>query len=345
MRLNEALIQHYKCVEIPINKLKDRVSLSESYLMEKPTWYEIDGRLKYFKVRNDYRLFAEQFFSAFGREILGLDTLDYQLASVRTIDQFNPNGGEKKIGLLSENFQDSRKYNYYLVSELLDSEITDLLAYGYSLTGILEYFKFILDDESYKKCEDFLIRLFIADAFTMQFDRNPNNIGFQIPKIPNIDYKSRLRGSVLKSNGCMGNLVIDTNGFAKLKDFSPSKVYDNERIIGVDHKNVSIYKKGDIWRPVWPYNPDLLFNSQEEAEKVQESIYDGVDPNLAELFMSFPEYWGLIERLAKGDEYREILERFTKKDSQVILSKKEQEGFKSIFEDRRKVFQRVFSLK
>ena len=86
MKLNEAVITHHRASRIPTYKLKKQVALNEGYLREKPDWYEIDGKLQYFKIRNDFRLFTEQFFSMFGREILGLDTLDYRVAYVRTKD-------------------------------------------------------------------------------------------------------------------------------------------------------------------------------------------------------------------------------------------------------------------
>ena len=82
MKLNEAVITHYRAPRIPTYKLKKQVALNEDYLKEKPDWYCIDGKLQYFKIRSDFRLFTEQFFSIFGREVLGLDTVDYRVAYV-----------------------------------------------------------------------------------------------------------------------------------------------------------------------------------------------------------------------------------------------------------------------
>lgn len=343
MELNDALIPHYKCVEIPIHELKTKIRLSESYLKEKPTWYMVDGKLKYFKVRSDYRLFTEQFFSKFGKDVLGLDTLDYQIASVRALREEDPMGeGVKKIGLLSENFQD-KKYNYYLVSELLDSEISDLVCYGYSLEGMLEYFKNILAKEDFEKCKDFLIRLFIADSFTMQLDRNAYNIGFQIEKIPDVHYKQRLRKEAISKTGEAKRLLVDEDGVKKLRGLTPSKVYDNERILGVDHKNVLLYNSGDIWTPIWPYKQDLLFETQEEGKRVSEEEYFGLDPNLTELFMNHPESRELLERLAYDDEYKKVLEEFKTQHSQVRLKEGTQEYFENLMEERRDVIKKVLT--
>ena len=251
MILNDALIPHYDCVTIPLHELKGKVRLSQKYLKEKSTWYMVNGKLKYFKIRNDYRLFTEQFFSKFGKRVLGLDTLEYQIASVRAFREEDPMGpSSTNIGLLSDNFQD-RNYNYYLVEEMMNSEVSDLKGYGYSLSGMLNYFRDILDDVSYKKCKEFLIALFVADSFTMQMDRNAYNIGFQIPRIPDLSYTRRLRTDNLIGMPDSEKYVqIDKNGLARLKGFVPSKVYDNERILGVDHKNVLLFKPGDVWTPI-----------------------------------------------------------------------------------------------
>lgn len=58
MRLNRDVIPHYRAKTIPIEDLRKKVLLNEDYLKEKPTWYEIDNKLQYFKIRNDFRLFT-----------------------------------------------------------------------------------------------------------------------------------------------------------------------------------------------------------------------------------------------------------------------------------------------
>lgn len=337
---NEALIPHYQCSKISIGTLKRLLNINENYLREKDTWYIIDKVLKYFKVRNDYRLFTELFFSKFGREIIGLDTVEYEIASIRVTNLHKKNE-EKKIGLLSDNFQKSG-YNYYLVSELLNPDISDLVCYPeYSLTSLLAFLHDILPKEDYEVSKDFLIRLFISDAFTFQVDRNYHNIGFEIPKIEGISYKQRLRPNVLKAHEEMSKCVVDEEGNSKLKGFKFTKVYDNERILGVDHKNIFAYEKGMIWTPIFPYSPELLFATEEEAVKASE-IYDGFDPNLMELYLNFPkESAPYLERLAYDDEYRKILEYFSKNNSQIKLSPRVKEYFENLLEDRRNQFKKI----
>ena len=343
MHLNKAVIPHYRSEMIPIEILKKKVSLNENYLREKPTWYEIDGKLQYFKIRNDFRLFTEQFFSIFGREVMEFDTLDYRVAYVRTKNPVIKSTDEKtKCGLLSDNFQSS-EYNYYLVSELLNSQISDFMIYGgYTLENLLAFFKDYLDEKDYKANELFLIKLFIADAFTHQEDRNYHNIGFKVPKIEGIPYTKRLHPEKLREEeNAKDQIVIKPDGAIVLKNVTPTKVYDNERILGTDHKNVFTYQQGQVWCPLFPYSSDTLFKSQRDALEYQESC-DGLDPNLFALYLTYPEICTpIFERLAYESEYRKILEQFESETSQIHLSDKSEERIIKVFEDKQEVLKRI----
>ena len=343
MKLNEAVIPHYRSEIIPVDKLKKVVALNEKYLREKPTWYKIEGKLQYFKIRNDFRLFTEQFFSMFGREIIGIDTLDYHVAYVRTKDpRLSSREEVTKCGLLSENFQ-KKGYNYYLVSELLNPQLSDFINYGgYTLESLLQFFKDYLTSKDYTLNEAFLIKLFIADAFTHQEDRNYHNIGFKIPKIAGVDYTKRLHPQMLIDNPkAEKSIQVDENGQIFLKGLKPTKVYDNERILGTDHKNVFTYHQGQIWCPLFPYNQDTLFATQEDAI-IAAKEFDGLDPNLFTLYLNHSDICKpLFERLAYDDEYRGILERFQGGNMQINLSPDEQERITAIFEDKRQVLTRI----
>jgi hypothetical protein len=353
MKLNEAVIPHFRCHTIPIQVLKARININEQYLREKSTWYDIEGELKYFKVRADYRMFTEQFFSEFGRRIMDLDTLNYQVSYIRIANDCpESREDEIKVGLLSDNFQ-RPGYNYYLVSEMLNSEISDLICYfGYSLENLLLYFKQTLSKEDYERDKNFLIRLFLSDAFTMQVDRNNNNIGFEIPKIEGVSYKERLRPTLLEANPNAASCIVVEDGLPRLKGFVPSKVYDNERILGVDHKDMFIYEPGMIWCPIFPYKNDLFFGensndptTQEQARLVSEIDYEGLDPNLAELYMNHSkEARPYIDRLANDDEYRKILEMFSRKNSQIILPNDKRAYFENVMRERKKEFKKVLKI-
>lgn len=346
MQLNEAVIPHYQTQEIPIYELKKQVYMNEPYLKEKPTWCMIGDELHYFKIRNDFRLFTEQFFSMFAKEILDLDTLDYKVSLVRTMRPGLKKSEEVvKVGLLSKNFQ-SPEYNYYLVSELLNSQISDFISYGgYTLKNLLAFFKDHLDKKAYTENELFLIKLFIADGYTHQEDRNCHNIGFKIPKIEGIPHTKRLRAQELqKNNNAIGEYVVNENGIALLKHMTPTPVYDSERILGTDHRDVFTYQQGQVWCPLFPFKEGTRFISQEQGLQIQKEDYYGMDPNLFELFIEYEKICKpLFERLAYESEYKKILERFTGNTSQIILSKNSIDRLEKIFEDKQKSLKRILS--
>lgn len=343
MKLNDAKINHYRSEMIPLEELKYKVALNKEYLKEKPTWYEINGKLQYFKIRNDFRLFTEQFYSMFAREILDIDSLEYEVAYVRTKSIFGKSKEEiTKCGLLSDNFQ-TIDYNYYLVSELLNSQLSDFIMYGgYSLQSLLSFFKDYLDNKEYKENELFLIKLFIGDGFTHQVDRNYNNISFKVPKIDGVPYTKRLHPELLKEISGTEVYYRETeDGKLFLKDVTPTKLFDNERILGFDHKNVFNYKKGEVWMPLFPYSNDTFFETEEQAIEKQEE-YLGLDPNLCELYINHPDICKpYFERLAYDDEYRKILERFQGDTRQINLNQEEIEMITDVLEDKREVFKRI----
>lgn len=347
IKLNESVIPHYRVSSIHIDDLKKLVALNEKYLKEKPTWYVIDRDLCYFKSRNDTRLFSELFFSMFGKEIMGLNTLEYNLAYVRaTFPTIKSSDEITKPGLISKNFQ-MDDYNYYLVSELLNSDISTLSQYGkYNLESLLLYFKNVLTSKDYEVNEDFLIRLFVADSFTGQQDRNPNNIGFEIPKIDGVPYNKRLiPATLLKNDKAEGRYEIDADGIVRLKELRPSVVFDSERILGIDHKNELKHTMGDVWCPLFSYNDNTLFATQEDAKRVQDSDYSGLDPNLCELYMNYSDVCEpIFDRLANDDEYRRILERFKSQELGISLDDSFYEYVNSFFEERQKVMKKVWHM-
>ena len=50
---------------------------------------------------------------------------------------------------------------------------------------------------------------------------------------------------------------------------------------------VFTYSPGKVWMPLFPYSPDLLFSTQEEAKEAR-FIYDECDPNLVEVLNAYP---------------------------------------------------------
>ena len=58
MYLNTETTTHYRSGIIDIEELKNRVFIDVNHLREKPTWFDLNNSLQYFKARDDYRIFA-----------------------------------------------------------------------------------------------------------------------------------------------------------------------------------------------------------------------------------------------------------------------------------------------
>ena len=145
--------------------------------------------------------------------------------------------------------------------------------------------------------------------------------------------------TLLAKKGLIEHLEACGDGQYKLKGFRPNKVYDNERIFGVDHKNVFSYREGIVWAPLLSYDLDTKFADSKKAEKASREYYDGLDPNLLSLYMDYPEICKpIFERLAYDDEYRRILERFDGKTAQIALSPEEIDYVTMVLKDKQKVF-------
>lgn len=344
MKIDSAVIPHHHLEVIPFQTLKGMVMLNSRYLNEKKTWYMVNDKLCYFKVRDDLRLFTELFFQQFAKETIGLDTLEYQLAYINHLN-FGKLKNDQILGLLSENFQQADK-NYYLASELLDSENSDLCKYGgFNLVDLLRFFKDYAADKEYEYIKDYLIRLFIIDGFLLQVDRNIHNICFEIPAIDGISHTKRLRPYILEKEGHLQGVIEKTDIGSRLIGIKPSKVYDNERIFNIDHNNVFLNNRLAIWTPLFPYNERLKFDTIQRARQVSRIEYDNYDPNLVELYMGFTtESKKYIDQLANDDIYRKIMEQYTNSNSPICLSDNERQNIEGVIKKRQKVFKKVLEL-
>ncbi len=352
MLLDKAVIPHYIVDTIPFNKLKGMVNVNDVYLKEKKTWYVVDSKLQYFKTRDDLRLFSEMFFQEFASSTLNLDVLKYKLAYIRRKEDGKIEE-KSTLGLLSENFQNPGN-NYFLASELFNTVISDCKKYGdFSLVTLLNFFKNTISNKDYLVIKDFLIKLFLVDAFTMQLDRNPNNIGFEIDAIDGLSYLKRLRADLVeKQIGNSAGYLEESSDFSqkKIVGLKPSKVFDNERILGIDHKLAFVNKPGDIWTPIFPFSPELFFgqngtSAKEKAEYASNKSFDGLDPNLASLYLEYPkESKGYIDRLSRDDQYEKIIESFCKPNSPICLDNDQRELFLNILKSRREEFKKVLKL-
>lgn len=347
MYLNMDTTTHFRSRVVDIEELQNKVLIDINHLKEKPTWFELGNSLQYFKSRNDYRIFTELFFNKFASSIMDLEALKYNIAYMRTIKPNVKKSDEvSECGLLSENFQ-KKGFNNYLVGELMKPELSNFVAYGgYNLSSLLNYFKDTLAVDSYKNSEEFLLKLYMSDAFVFQVDRNKYNIAFQIPEIPGVSYKERMHVNKLVDNeDAQKSLEYDSQrDIYLLKDFTPNVVYDSERCLGV-HRNELTYRKNQYWCPAFPYSEELKFANQEEASSKAIEDYDGMDPNLFSLYIEHQDFCEpYFERLAYDDEYKKILEEFSYSNSPVYLTDSELEYFGCVLEDRQKEFQKILKM-
>lgn len=370
MQVDSAVIPHLQLDVIPFPKLRELLKIEPQILQAKPTWYQVNGKLNYFKERNDLRIFAELFYHEYAKETLKLDTLIYQLAYVREIKSGQPQP-EAKLGLLSPNFQTDDK-NYYLGCELMDPENSDLCSYGsFNLMDLLRFFKDYLIKTDYERVKDFLIRLFIVDALLLQVDRNYRNLGFEIPAVEGLSHTKRLRPTLLSqscvdctpldcqkkykyhlkgeaaSNNCIDcqKIVQFEDGVFRLKGFTASKVYDNERILNIKHFGKYVVNPNGVWVPSLPFNSGLNFSSIMEAELKANTEYDNCDPNLLELcFEFYDECKSYLEELAFNDIHRRILEKYSDPNAPLPLSAEDIVRFSSTIEQRQAAFKKVLRL-
>ncbi len=313
-RTNDALIPHYKIQRVEFGLLRKEIKIEESHLKEKNTWFYIDGKLMFFKARQDYRLFTELFCSIYGK-ILGLNIVDYFAAYVTDNSVERGERPTKRLGLLSPNFQVKDKH-YYMFSDLFDTNISNLKHFGeYSLTNLLHYFANQCPEYYYNNIKQKLIDLYIFDYFCDQVDRNPKNLSCEV----------HMRNKREKHYDAL---------HAKTVDLELSKIFDNERSLGIclKHGKTSL-DNTTMWSEKFPYKPDLKGES------------DGIPNNLWELCVDYPkESMIMLKRIIEDKEYRKVLEQFMGTNKPINIGEKTTSEIEHGFQERQLVLQRVKSL-
>lgn len=310
-KINNALIPHYKNQRIEFSLLKKEVKIEEGHLKEKKTWYYIDRKLMFFKPRDDYRLFTELFCSSYGK-ILGGDFVDYSVAYVTDSIVEKGMKPQKTLGLLSPNFQIKDKH-YYMFSDLFNPEISNLKHFGeYSLSNLLEYFKYQCTPEYYENIKQKLINTYLIDYFCDQIDRNPKNLSCEV----NMKSKEEKYYNALH---------------AKTVELELSKIYDNERSLGLQVKHgKTLCGTSTVWSEKFPYKPDM--NGESE----------GMPNSLLELCLDFSkESLVMLNRLIKDNEYKQVLEQFMGINKPITIGEKTAIGIEHCFEERKKVLEKV----
>lgn len=162
-----------------INKFEKQLKLSQEsvltyvdmdpeLLREKDSWYLINSKVTFFKIRKDVRIAGECISKAYA-EALGSDTASYNVIEL--------NG---KIGLASENFQDKHQYEYYDFCQLYQLFPSFPKRYNYfTLKELLQTFAYHYDEEKTMLLQQALIERYVYEWFTHQLDGNPRNTNLQ----------------------------------------------------------------------------------------------------------------------------------------------------------------------
>lgn len=317
MKYNESVISHYHVPRIPLDKLKDMVKIDYNHLKEKSTWYMIDGRLCFFKKRDEARMFTELFESEYG-ELLGFDTAKYELAYVR--DEKAMGRSLSRLGLISPNYQKAN-YNYYLVSDLLKNNIANLSSYGpYSLANLVSYFKEEYPDvQGVEQAIEDTLKLYVFDYFNSQTDRNPKNLCYEFYVEPPI-----AEGEYWGLHG------------KRVTQIRLAPVFDSEKSLGVT-KGAHGYEITDdsiVWQSALPY-----------SSIVDSEGLDGIDPNIVGIYLdNMTSITPFMERLAYGDEYLKVIENFTQNNSRVLLDPVTKEHLLRVFLRKQNELKRLLAL-
>lgn len=188
------------------------VDIDPNLLKEKDSWYLIDSKVSFFKVRKDVRIAGECISKAYA-EALGNDTANYSVVALN-----------ERIGLLSENFQDRSKFAYFDFCQLHQLFPSLPQRYNYfTLKEILNTFGYHYDEETTYKLQKALIERYVFEWFTHQLDGNPRNTNFRLDK----DYNILELGPVFDKEQAFG---VNENGLfdeSKLDIWMPSIPYDD----------------------------------------------------------------------------------------------------------------------
>lgn len=190
----------------------DYVDIDPNLLREKDSWYLVDSKVSFFKVRKDVRIAGECISKAYA-EALSYSTANYSVVSL-----------DEKIGLLSESFHDKRKHAYYDFCQLHQLFPSLPQRYNYfTLKEILSTFGYHYDEEITRNLQCSLIERYIFEWFTHQLDGNPRNTNFRLDKQTNL----LELGPVFDKEQAFG---VNENGLfdeRKLDMWMPSIPYDD----------------------------------------------------------------------------------------------------------------------
>ena len=308
MKINEERVPHYKLKKVPINEILKKVSINRDHLKEKNTWYMINGKLCFFKPRNDYRILGELISSDI-QSSLGMDPVIYELAYINN-----------ELGLVCENFQ-TPSNGYYHAMDLYRPSISSIKSWGpYSFKSLYDYFEVKIKDPALlEKIRTQLAELFICDYLTHQEDRNYNNIIFQ-----------------MKVNGITHELgKIPSIHGKDIIDISLAKIFDNEKCFSIGRDGVYDYNLNKEWDSAFLATPDT-----------QKGFYeDGIDKNLFDFYCEYTDLSKpFMEKIVDEFDSKKILEKFQQGNSQVIIKPKNVSYIDSLLTNRQEGIFKILNM-
>lgn len=273
--LNMAKISEIRGTKISRETMHSYIDIDENLLVEKDSWYIVDNdAIAFFKARDDQRLFGE---------CLSQDIFEH--AHMRSA-QYRIVRLNKKLGLLTPNFQDLKNYNYFDLYNLnklfpgLNTRYNQLL-----WKDILTFISYQNIDNKEELIQE-LIDRYVGEWVTHQVDGNPRNLML----------------SRSKSNG----------------QLDVAESYDREKCFGIDNNGFfNIEEARKVWVPAIPYSDKNFRNNPYSYD-------NGIDINILELFMDYPhQTQNSFERLFNinfrdlFNSYKQGLHQFTLNDHTV----------------------------
>lgn len=294
IRLNARKIKKYGPVcKLSRDVVHTYVDIDEALLIEKDSWFYIDSTANFFKERNDARLACECLSQAYA-EALGAESARY---SVVTLNE--------RTGLLSPNFQNRDKYQYFDLCELYKLLPSFPKTYNsYTLKKIFETFAYYFDADMRLALEKEIIKRYVFDWYTHQLDGNPRNNNFRLNK--------------------------ETNRL----ELGP--LFDREQSFGINRNGELDDETLGIWVPAIPYE-DLDFKSNPY-------LFEGLDANIVSLLLDYPEATIEALNWITSIDVDHVLDDFVTRDEGIILPEVTLGYLKKMAEEKNKEKEKIMQL-
>ena len=156
------------------------IGIDKKHFEEKNNWYNIDGKMQYFKKRQDARMIGE---------LLSCDV--YNIHNVKHASYEVVKMGED-FGLISPNIQkEGFRYESLATLDTIFPAFSNKFYTGsgqITLEKVFELFDYYVPNA--EEIKDALIRKYVIDWFTSQLDFNIRNITFEIDSNKNLSLAS-----------------------------------------------------------------------------------------------------------------------------------------------------------